>query len=156
MIRSRLAAGCRLAILDALTNQVTLVGILDDIVASGFPVVLPRYTIVFLLDRDPNDPPVPTGVTTIWLGQKKVAESELAADFEDKLHTRAFLTIQGFPVPEPGILRVALSIEGREVASFETHIRLGAPLVVRQAALPRDAGGPVVPPTEVSVPGSLR
>jgi len=116
---------------DAVTNNMSLVGILDYVNTFGFPTLLAKLGCLFVLERDEADPAQYQGEVTITLGERELGRSPVAADFQDQVTTRVVVNLQGLMLPEPGALRFRLDVDGRELGSWSIMVRQveGAPAV---------------------------
>jgi hypothetical protein len=100
----------RRAVRDAEENDVSLISVLEDVSAQGFPVIVPRATVVWCLTREPAEAEQHQGTVRIFLEQQRLAEAAMEANFQGRMTTRIFLTFAGLAIPTPGRLKFEVSL----------------------------------------------
>jgi hypothetical protein len=112
--------------LDARSNSISIFHLLEEIAAPAYPIVVQRISIVGLLFLDDNEPR-PEIELRIFLGDQQLFVGPFQANFEVQRTARAVAEFNGLVVPAPGIVRTALSMEGRDFANWEVVCRQIAP-----------------------------
>src|SRR5215216_1444185 len=95
MIRSTLAVCAESIVRDSETNNISVFNIIEELRAPGFPIVFPKLSTLFVLERDKEDPSHVEGTVIIRLDEKELAQAAINGDFENTLRTRIILTAQG-------------------------------------------------------------
>ena len=120
------------AIVDSSNNSLSLIGIMEDQRAAGFPLLLPQVAAVAMVRREPDDPPSVGGELKIYLGNNLVGSTDVFFDLkEPALGARAIIVLQQIVIPQAGTLRLVLTSGGRRLSSWETHIVGGPKIEVR-------------------------
>ena len=132
MSECKLAVCAERVILDASEGNVTLVNILQDISAAGFPLFIQHIAFAFFLRRDPGDPNSFDAQFELRLAGNELHAFPVTVNFEDKPLTRAMVRLNGFVIPGPGSLVARMRHE-------TIHGSAEWELVVRQSAGPEVA-----------------
>lgn len=129
-MRCALIAACEIAIIDARTNNLTLINILQDLSSPTFPAIHPRVNLAAILDRTGDEPNASDGTIRIALDDQPVFETPLHIDFQGHLRVRAVAEIQGVVLTRPGILKLSLLHAGNELGSWSLRVnQLGEPQI---------------------------
>lgn len=116
---------CESAIVDARSNSLSLINILEEIQALGFPTLVPHLSVVTILQKEPTDSETRYPFSLrIQLNNKELFTQEVIADFMDKPKTRLILDMMGFPINTQGTLSVELLHEGNIVMSSSIEVTL--------------------------------
>lgn len=91
---------------DAASNSLSVFNILEEVNAIGFPVVVPRLTIVAAVQREAADAPDQPASLRLTLGDLELFSHDFTLNFRDRLLNRAILALQGVVIPAPGTLRI--------------------------------------------------
>ena len=108
----------RRAIQDNTENDLSLIGLVEDFVAQGFPLVLPRVAVVWLVDREEGEAPEFAGTLRLTVDDQNLQESPFTATFLERRSARVILNIGGFACPRPGYYKFTMLIGGVEKASI--------------------------------------
>lgn len=122
MYRSNLLLLAESVVRDADTNSVSVFGIMDSIVAAGFPLFIQRAAILLLLERVAEDSATADFVVKVTLGDHELATVKATVEFLDKLLNRTIVRINGFVVPSEGTLRVDLYRDSEVLATFRSLV----------------------------------
>jgi hypothetical protein len=109
-MRALLFAVCDNALLDANTNAVSLINILSDLHAAGFPIAIPRLAVVGMFERADNEPDVNNLQLKINLNGMEIANVPWPIDFQGRLHAQGTANLQGLVVVAPGVLRFGVEV----------------------------------------------
>ena len=136
MIRPKLILCADYVLLDSQTNSVTAFSIIEDITPEGFPVFLPRFSILSVLERDPEDPDSIVTKVDVSLDDQSVYSAEGPIEFQGKKRSRHITILGGLPIPKPGVLSATISTEGRELHRYviEVNPSRAQPQVREQSA----------------------
>jgi hypothetical protein len=118
-----LFAVCESVIIDQMTNQLTMVNVIETVKAASFPIQMPIACVVSLMRVDPED------IGVHWQARIKVTvpggesqSHDLPANFAIpsavKRH-RIIHKVEGLPAFQPGQIVLQLLINGEKKA---THI----------------------------------
>jgi len=133
---TRYALCARRVVCDATENDVTAIGIVEDFVAVGFPLVMSRLALVWAFAREPDEPAQLNGVIKASVDGESLHEAPFNIDFQGKLASRVILNLLGFVCPKPGLYKLTFSVGGEDRAFA----------VFRADAAPRPEGAPAPPP----------
>ncbi len=122
MIRSKYALVAETAIRDAETNNVSVIALLEQMQPAGFPFVLPMLTLVWALERDPEDPPTVSAEFLFFLNEVQIHSFRMDLDFQNSMRARALLRIGGLVLAGPGLFKVSFRREGTEMAFYTIEI----------------------------------
>ena len=118
MIRVRILLAADSVVRDASTNRLSVFNIHEQFRPTGFPVLVPRFTVLAVLDREPGDPETVPCRLKIVLEPDVLFDQPVEVNFSGENLTRALMEFQGLLVPRPGALRVAFEVAG---AATETY-----------------------------------
>jgi hypothetical protein len=114
---------------DATDNRVSLVDLCDDFVSQAFPLIFPRTTVLWALERDSvqDDAPQLVGHITVLLNDVVLQEFDVNANFEDQLRTRCIMMLSGLVVSAPGrvAFRVRRAGQDADDAEYYWNVRAG-------------------------------
>jgi hypothetical protein len=128
VIRSKLFLCSDSASIDARNNTLSVFHILEQLNAIGFPVVVPRLSVVAIFEREQTDPATIQLQLEIYAGLQQLFAGPIAVNFFQQLMARTVLELNGLVVPAPGNLRVVVTLEGQAVGSWTIPvIELGQP-----------------------------
>jgi hypothetical protein len=107
-------------------NSLSAIEVFDDIRASAFPLVIPRFTVVWAITRDEDDPDVECRAS-IYLENDKLSEFPFKALFHKQTRARAVLMLNGVAISRPGVVKVICSAgDGGGAISAEYSFRVDA------------------------------
>jgi hypothetical protein len=120
MITSSLMLCADRVIRDAETNNISAIGILEEITPEGLPLFIPRVMIFALLHRDKEEDPSQIECTLrIIIGDNKLLERKLVVDFKDTGRNRTIINVGGLVISTNGMLEVSLFLEERLLNQFK-------------------------------------
>lgn len=121
---------------DQRRNTLSIFHILEDFASPSFPFVVPRIAVVAHVVKEPEEPDEPEGVEVhIYLSDEQIFSGPMAMRFQGRLRLRAIADFQGLVVKAPGTLRVTLTKDQRELATWSIVVTdIGRPVV--QSELP--------------------
>lgn len=117
------------AAVDMRTNALSVFHVLEQLSSPAFPVVVPRVSIVFMLNREEADPSNLQCQLQIHSGNQQLFARPVPINFQQQFVSRTVLEMYGIVVPAPGSLR------------FE--LRNGEVLLGSWSVLVSQVGGPV-------------
>lgn len=108
--------------IDAATNVLSVIQILEQFNFPTFPRVIPQFTVVSMLTREPNEPQKNTIQIRFTLDRKKLVDLPLSVDFQTGLRHRSLGDISGLTVPKAGVLRAALRYNNKTLGTWVIEI----------------------------------
>lgn len=137
MVRVNVIFCAEFTIRDGDTNALSAINLLDDIRGAPLPFLIPRVSIVTLLERDANDPPDFPARMTIRLDGQQLFTGNFVIAFGDRMRIRNVTSLQGLVVPGPGVLRFELfrgDGQGQTLGATSITVSAGQPQQVQPAA----------------------
>jgi hypothetical protein len=121
-------------IVDASSNNLSLIGVLEDRISEGYPLLLPQLNVVAVVRREDGDPANVPAIVQIYFDKSKIGEASVSFDLESSATgSRVILNLQQVIIPHATTLRLVLQANGRKLASWDTRF-LGKPTIrVREA-----------------------
>lgn len=108
---------CDRVISDAMTNQYSLIGIIQQIHANKFPARTPPITVFWELTSCHGPTPLRIEIVDVNEIRPPVMEAETTMNFQDpRAVTQAALKLSGLIFPEPGEYRLRMICHGEFVA----------------------------------------
>jgi hypothetical protein len=88
----------------------SVINIHEEFYPAGYPLLVPRFVVFAILEREKEDPATPDTRLTIRLEDEVVFDEAVEVNFGIGQVTRVIAQFQGFVLPRPGVLRVSLSV----------------------------------------------
>jgi hypothetical protein len=127
MLSSKLILCAENVIVDAQTNKVSIINILEDIVVESFPFYLPATTILNVLERQAYDSDIHHLTFTILLEGETLFIDEVKIKFKkNNLITRAILKLQDLSFEQGGVISFTVYSKGgeEELAKYQINLKL--------------------------------
>lgn len=124
MIKTKLMLCAESVVRDVDTNTVSAFNLIEEISAPGFPLFVPKLTVLAILERDAADPTAPSAELVMTIDGLQLHKSPVRVEFQDKLRTRAIITYGGVPIPKPGPLIIEMQVAGGETTQVSIAVRL--------------------------------
>jgi hypothetical protein len=139
--------------IDIRTNSASAFHILEEAMGMGLPFVIPRISIITIIERDDNEPNVANMTLRLSLNERQIFENPIELTFQGRNVARTIVDVHNIVIPVPGDLLVALNYEGTEMARWAIKIiRFALPGVeVHPIGEPQPNGPPVQAETEPAV-----
>lgn len=135
MIRCPLALVSEINLLDARTNTVSFINLMEEINSQGFPAFIPLAACHFLLTKSPDDQGLTDPAIVVLLNDGQVFRSPVNVDFQNMNRTRVMVQLNGLAVTGPGTLTFRFvdgdaalgewSVQVTQIAPPEPQVRLG-------------------------------
>jgi hypothetical protein len=106
---------CKTAIVDSLTNQLSILNLIEEIKSPKFPAILTEAHIVAYIQKEENDSQTLDLEITVGQNQKVIVKQSVQINFGDGLRNRLILN---FPLFVPGPGEIEISVKGLSGASF--------------------------------------
>lgn len=116
---------------DEQENKVSAIDIFENFVSSIFPAVFPRFSVLWLVDKDQGDNEAYPCQIKIKLNNEQIGLFDTNIDFQGADSTRVMLVIGGLVVPRPGSFVVSAEVGGETKAQYQFTIG-GAPAAIGQ------------------------
>ena len=110
------------AVTDTATNNVSLFHVIEELQSPSFPMLLPSFTIVSILQRESGDRKKTLLHYRLKLGRKTLVELPLEIIFEGKKRHRTTGIVNGLTIPQPGILKAELRLKNRILGSWSIEV----------------------------------
>lgn len=107
---------------DIESNQLSAFNILDQIVASSFPFVFPKLTVVGVFEREENDLMSFDIELDVSHNKTSLFNTSTMLDFQDKLTHRYIFALLGVVIIAPGQLVFTFKHERRKLGSYILRI----------------------------------
>ena len=122
MIRARLLLCSESVLQDELTNLLSLVNLIEEVSAPRFPVVLPRFAILVLLERDPTDPAEYPCHLRLNLADDLTAQAPIQVKFGAALVHRVVVRSHGVGIPHEGLLTLSFVTGDQVLVSSQIKV----------------------------------
>ncbi|MEY4363706.1 MAG: hypothetical protein RLZZ24_1058 [Pseudomonadota bacterium] len=114
-------------IVDAKTSQISIIDLYEKLQTSGFPVVIPKLSLLFYVSRQKMDEPVCSPTLICQCGDEEpILTTVINVDFKDLDVTRVVVALDNFSIPKPGLLSATLKLGEREWGHLDLEVALGA------------------------------
>jgi hypothetical protein len=95
-------------------------------IAQGFPLLMPWFSFLAILEREEGDPRVLEGRYDIRLGDTVLVAGPMRVDFQDKMRARQMLRIAGLVINAPGVVSARFFIGPDELGEYRFEVERGA------------------------------
>jgi hypothetical protein len=136
MIKTKLTLFAESALIDARSNNMSIINIVED-TKVRLPVILPRLTLISTICRDGDEPETIPGKFVITLGEVTIIESEFVYNFGGSKISRNIIEYNGFPLNNFGVLKATIDCESVNFhTECEVYIDSMTPIQTSQPAQP--------------------
>jgi len=118
MIRSRLCVLAENVVQDVQTNTISIFGIVEEMIAQGFPLFIPKVAFFVLWERELTDPSRYDAEFSVTLNEQRLHTVPVTMDFRDGRRHRSIVALQGIMIPQPGQLTFSLRIQDVAEATY--------------------------------------
>ncbi|MBI3005007.1 MAG: hypothetical protein HYY49_06275 [Ignavibacteriales bacterium] len=132
MITPKLLLCADAVVRDAQTNHISVFNIYEEFSPAGLPAIVPRLTVLAVLERLQDDPANVDARLRITLGERNLFERPVHIDFQGSLLARAIMSFEGFVLPAPGELHFSFAVGDAEIESYTLRIKAPPPHPVPQ------------------------
>lgn len=123
MVRLKLLLCAEGVVVDQRTNSVSVFAIVDEIMPQALPVILTRFVVLVILEREEGDPDGCDSTLILRLNDEIVFEQEMELDFQGKRRVRHMIHFGGVPIENPGTLIASLRLGDREVGKWDITVK---------------------------------
>lgn len=127
---------------DAVSNQISIFNIVEDVQAQGFPAFVGELGWLIMWERDVGEPATGDFLSRVRMNERVLIENPIHVEFGDTLRHRTTISLGGIVVEETGHLKFEVVDQGRVLSDYE--VRVAAPALRVQidgAAVPGNAPG---------------
>lgn len=96
---------CVRMIVDASSNNISCIEVLEQLSVASFPNVFPEVAIVWCIAREANEAEAVPARFHIYLNETQLYEAPVEVAFQGTLRTRAIVRLAGLVITNPGRLR---------------------------------------------------
>jgi hypothetical protein len=104
-MRTLLFLACEAAIQDRDSNAVSIINVLEEISAAGFPIIVAKFTVVLTLQHEANDPDVAVITFHADLNQQRLFENPVQIAFQGRPRARAIINLLELVIYHPLMLK---------------------------------------------------
>ena len=108
------------------SGQVSIIDLLEKLQTSGFPVVIPRLSLLFYVSRDKTDPDVCSPTLVCRSGGDDLLKTVLKVDFQGSDVARVVVSLDNLSIPGPGLFAANLRLGDRDWGQLELEVSLAA------------------------------
>lgn len=121
------------AIVDKLTNNLSIINLLDGFQGVAFPLVVPPFVVVLKAKRNVATDP-DTAEYELIISQKgnELHRGKFKVEYQGKPLSNIIITVMGLVVQEPSPIEVTCMFEGKVIASIEMQIKNITPQVEKK------------------------
>lgn len=113
-------------LVDAKTHQISIIDLYEKLQASGFPVVIPKLTLLFYVSREDADPETCRPMLTCTCADEVIFSTVLNVDFKGTDVTRVIVALDNFSIPKPGKLAAHLRLGEQDWGRLELDVSITA------------------------------
>lgn len=122
MFNCALSAIAKRVIIDAQSQQLSIIDYIETIQSQTFPVIMPSLSCVFVLHRDDTEDTKLSFNIVAKIDDTEIINFPGEADFKDKKITRTILNFEGFVIPKAGNLSIKITKDNITLGETVTPI----------------------------------
>lgn len=108
---------------DSETNNMSVINIIDQINAVGFPVSIPRFTILNIFEKDTEEKIRFIQNLSAKIGDFELFNQDNPIVFSGIKH-RTITPLIGLAIPTQGVLELTCKIDGNTVCTYKILVNL--------------------------------
>ena len=120
-MQQKMIVACSQAILDKLTNNLSLINIIDEVQTSVIPGVISELFVVGTFERAQNEPQTPAGTVKIKHNDVEVAAVPFNVDFQGQMRSRSIVSLSGVPI-NVGKLSFTMCVDAVEYSTWNIDV----------------------------------
>lgn len=134
MIQAKNMLCAETIIVDRESNAVSIINLLEDINSIGFPLFIPKLSILNIFERiEADNGNITNYKLVITINNKELINAPYHIQFMNLLRTRNIMNIQGLALPEPGLLEIKILNEtNTELIKIQFDVKHQPQVVVPQ------------------------
>jgi hypothetical protein len=110
------------AVVDSTSNKLTIINVVEELSAAGFPAVIPTLTIVALISRKKTEAEKPPMRVVATQNNKELFAIPINSSFQGKFRSRILVGIQGIVIPGVGRIMVSLNHKNKSLGSWPIEV----------------------------------
>ena len=122
MIRAKTCFIAEGIVTDRDTDRISAFALLEDVQAASYPLLTQKVAFFCLWGRTSADPQRVTCEFSITLNGRDIMRHGLDVDFQQYLHNRCVIRLDGFTLNEPGVVVFRLAIPGHDTAEWTLDV----------------------------------
>jgi hypothetical protein len=122
MIRAKTCFVAEGVITDRDTDRISAFALLDDVQAASYPLLIQKLAFFCLWGRTGMDPQRVTCEFSITLNGQDIVRHGLDVDFQQYLHNRCVIRLDGFTLNEPGVVVFRLAVPDHDTAEWTLDV----------------------------------
>jgi hypothetical protein len=111
-------------VVDGLSNQVSIINVIESFSATEFPVVVQKAAVIGFVVREASDKPDYQGTLRIYADESLISTTDLEIHFEKQFLNRSIFNLHGLTLNGPGSFSFRLLVEGQELARTDVRVAL--------------------------------
>lgn len=111
MANFKLCVCAESAVRDAESDSISVFNIIEGYSSDDFPVVIPKLSCVFMVEREDGDPNHLDCSLVFSIDDEEINRSPTSIDFQGKEVARLVAQVRGAMIPRPGTFKACLRME---------------------------------------------
>jgi hypothetical protein len=111
-------------LVDAKTQQISIIDLYEKLQASGFPVVIPKLSLLFYVSRGQDDPVTCSPMLTCSCADETILSTVLSVDFKESDVARVVVALDNFSLPKPGSFKANLRLDDQDWGQLELDVAI--------------------------------
>ncbi len=118
-MRSKMFLCAQDVLLNAYTNDVSVINIFESMEVRQFPLNIPRMMWLNMLERDASEPAKKSFDLTVFFDDQEAYRISVLADFGLGLSNRCLAVMLNVSIPGPCVVRSVFSDAGNILSAYE-------------------------------------
>jgi len=102
MITGKLMTVAESVVRDIDTNLISILNIIDELTAEGFPLFVNRLSVLATIQRTDDEAPARQFLMKVTIGELELARTAISVGFLDGTRANLLVRLQGLVIPVPG------------------------------------------------------
>jgi hypothetical protein len=111
-------------IVDAKTNQISIIDLYEKLQTTGFPVAISKLGLLFYVSRQESAPVKCTPTLTCKCAGEEILTTALHVDFNGGDVARVVVTLDNLKIPKPGLMTASLSLDGNDWGQLDLEVQV--------------------------------
>lgn len=109
-------------IVDQFTNKLSLINLLENVAAAGFPFVFPNLSALISIRREDGENESPDAEIVVSISEVELAKAPLNVNFQGANYTRSIFNMAGVLIEGPGEISLVARVGGAEAVTWRCPI----------------------------------
>src|SRR4051812_6937748 len=118
MIKCILILAAEGIVRDAASNNISAFNIIEEINTEILPAIIPRFGVLFMLERDQDGPNNIEVNLNIELAGQNLAKQSVQIDFENTERHRSVVKFQGMAITTIGELAISVTYDDESLGQY--------------------------------------